>query len=183
MKHDTSEKLFTQKEVDAIVESILPRGEVDVLVVRADGRQERKTVKNVVTYAGLNRIANRAVYAAGTTPFYIIGVGTQTAAHSLGSTQAGLGEVKRKASIITGLSAQSREWIFLNCTLGGAADSVTSVVLDSCGITDFANSYANPSSNTFCNLVNGLGVTLANSDFLNLTVRIRVGSHDVSHSI
>lgn len=183
MNRDTSdEKLYSRKDVDSILESILPRGEVDVLVVRADGREERKTVKNVVTYYGLNRIAARAVTATGNTPYYVIAVGTQTATHSLGSVQAGLGEVLRKTSIVTGASAQSREWIFLNATYGGAADAITSVQLDSCGITDFASSYANPSSISFCNLVNGLGVTLANSDMLNLTVRIRVGSHDIGHS-
>ena len=32
------------------------------------------------------------------------------------------------------------------------------------------------------NAVNGMGVTLGGSDLLDLTVRIRVGSHNLSHS-
>jgi hypothetical protein len=182
MSHDTSEQLYTRQEVAQLLDSILPRGEVDVAVFRGDGTVETKTLRNVVTRYGLNRMANRAVQATGTTPYFVIGVGTQTAAHSLDSTQAGLGEVLRKQSAFTGANAQSREWLFLTCTIGGASDSVTSVALDSCGITDFINSYANPASNTFGNLLNGLGVTLANSDILNLTVRIRIGSHDLGHS-
>jgi hypothetical protein len=153
-----------------------------VKVIRADGSIETKQLRNVVTQYGLNRIANRAMQATGTTPFYVLVVGTATAAHSLGSVQAGIGEVLRKASIVTGASAQSREWMFLNATYGGFADSITSVVLDSCGIADFASSYATATSNCIGNMVNGLGVTLAASDFLNLTVRIRVGSHDLAHS-
>lgn len=182
MSHDTSDRIYTQREVDSLLDSILPRGEVDVEVFRADGAVERKTLRNVVTSRGLNRMANRAVQAAATTPFYVIAVGTQTAAHSLGSVQAGLGEVIRKTSTLTGASAQSREWLFLTCTIGGAADNVTSVFLDSAGIADFPNSYADPSSAILGNLVNGIGATLGTSDFLALTVRIRIGSHDLGHS-
>lgn len=181
MSHDTSDRTYTQREVDNLIDCILPRGECDVRVVRADGSIESKTLRNVVTQYGLNRIANRAIQATGTTPYFVIAVGTQTAAHSLGSVQAGLGEVLRKTAI-GGAGAQSREWLYLTCTMGGFADSVTSVALDSVGITDFPNSYANPSSISFGNMLNGLSVTLANSDLLNLTVRIRIGSHDLGHS-
>src|SRR5690349_20649834 len=62
-------------------------GEWDVKVIRHDGKVEQKTVRNIVTKMGLNHIANRALN--NTTPFYVIGVGTQTAAHSLDSVQAG----------------------------------------------------------------------------------------------
>lgn len=155
------------------------RGEWDIKVVRADGRIEQKTVRNVVTRVGMNRIAHRAV-AADTSPFFYIAIGTATATHSTDSVQAGLGEVKRKASAVGSTQAQSSEWIFLQCTLGGAADSVTSVALDSAGICDFANSHA--STGILGNLVNGIGVTLANSDLLDLTVRIRCGSHNGSHT-
>lgn len=182
MNHDTSDRTYTQQEVDRLVDSILPRGEVDVAVFRNDGSVERKTLRNIVTRYGLNRMANRAVQATGTTPYFALAVGTATAVHTLDSVQGNLGEVIRKTSALTGANAQSREWLFLTCTIGGASDSVTSVALDSCGIADFANSYANPASATLGNLVNGLGVTLASSDILNLTVRIRIGSHDLGHS-
>jgi hypothetical protein len=154
----------------------------DIKVVRADGTIERRTVKNIVTREGLNHIAARAVNNG--TPFYIIGVGTQIAAHSLDSSQAGIGEVLRKTSNFTGATAQSREWIFLQCTIGGASDSVTSVPLDSAFIQTCPVSYAVTanSGGVTGNAVNGMGVTLGGSDLLDLTVRIRVGSHNLSHS-
>lgn len=155
-------------------------GEWDVKIIREDGRIETKTLRNIVTRYGLNRIANRAVQATGTTPFFVIGVGTQTAAASLDSVQAGLGEVIRKSSAIAGANAQSREWIFMQCTVGGFSDSLTGVVLDSAAIMDHPNSHA--STGILANQVNGLAVTLANSDLLDLTVRLRVGSHNFAHT-
>jgi hypothetical protein len=106
-------------------------------------------------------------------------VGTATAAPALTNSQSSMGEVSRKTSINLNGSAQSREWIFLTATWGGAADSVTSVVLDSAGISIGASSLA---TSLLANRVNGMGVTLANSDLLHLTARIRVGSHDVAHT-
>jgi hypothetical protein len=185
MKIDTFDDLLKSvglcraKRVEAMLDDVAIRGEWDIKVVRGDGTIEQKTMRNVVTRAGLNRIAHRAV-AHDTSPFFYIAVGTQTAAHSLNSAQGTLGEVIRKVSAVGSTQAQSREWIFLQCTLGGAADSVTSLVLDSAGISDHANSHA--STGILGNMVNGIAVTLANSDLLDLTVRIRVGSHDVSHT-
>ena len=155
-------------------------GEWVLKVYRADGKIEEKTVRNIVTRMGLNHIANRALLSTGT-PFYVIGVGTQTAAHSLDSTQGGIGEVLRKAAAS---SVQSREWIALQCTIGGAADSVTSVALDTAGMFTFPTSYAITanSGGLMGNAANGLGVTLGGSDLLDLTIRIRIGSHDLSHS-
>jgi hypothetical protein len=155
-------------------------GEWDIEVVRHDGRRERKTVRNTVTAAGLNRIANRAVQATGTSVFFYICVGSTTAAPALTDVQSNMGEILRKSFVATGASAQSREWIFGVCTFGGAADGVTSLTLNCAGIFDHANSHA--TTGVLGNRVNGLGVTLGNSDFLNLTVRMRVGSHDVSHT-
>lgn len=180
MKIDTSEKLYTHEEVSKILDSILPVGEFEAVITRADGRVERRKIRNIVTVAGLNRLANRAVQATGTTPFYIMGIGTATATHSLGSVQAGVGEVSRKASIVSGASAQSREWVFMTATWGGAADSITSVALDTVFISDHPNSHA--STGILLNAAQGLAVVLANSDFLALTGRVRVGSHDLSHS-
>jgi len=151
----------------------------DIKVVRADGNIERRTVKNIVTREGLNHIANRAMTAG--TPFYIIGVGTQTATHSLDSSQAGCGEVSRKSGAT---ATQSREWMYLQATWGGAADSVTSVALDTAFIQTCPVSYAVTanSGGVTGNAVNGMGVTLGGSDLLDLTVRIRIGSHNLSHS-
>lgn len=175
MKTDTSKS-------DMILESHLPvMGEIVVTVYRADGTKEQKILKNVVTRAGLNRIANRAVNAvAGSSPFFYIGVGTQNAVHSLDSAQAGLGEMLRKTSNFVGANAQSREWIFLQATIGGSSDAMTGIQLESVFMTDFQNSSA--ATGIIGAVTNGLGVNLANSDLLDLTYRIRVGSHNLSQS-
>ncbi|MEY4942830.1 MAG: hypothetical protein RL254_1011 [Planctomycetota bacterium] len=138
----------------------------------------RGWIRNQLTASGLNRIANRAVQATGTTPFYILGVGTLTAAASLDSVNFGEVANGRKASISTGATAQSREWLFMTATWAGNADSVTSLALDSGAILCHASSGVG----VVANIVNGMGVTLAASDYLFLTARIRVGSHDLSHT-
>lgn len=148
-------------------------GEFDAKIFRGDGTVEEKHIKNIVTRYGLNRLANRAVNATGTTPAYVIGVGTITAAASLDSTN--FGEVSRKAAAT---ATQSREFFALVATWAGNSDSVTGVALDSVAILDHASS----GQGIVFNIANGLGVTLQASDFLNLTGRIRVGSHNLSHS-
>jgi hypothetical protein len=155
-------------------------GEWDVKVVRADGSVEKKTLRNLVTSAGLNRIANRAVQATGTSVFFNIVIGSTTAAATFTDVQSGMGEMSRKQFIAAGASAQSREWIFGVATWGGAADGVTSKTINCCGLSDHVNSHA--TTGIIGNRVIGLGVTLGDSDFLNLTARIRVGSHDNTHS-
>lgn len=148
----------------------------DVKVVRADGTVEAKTLKNIVTRYGLNRIANRAVQATGTTPFNYVAIGSHTSASSLDSVN--YGEMSRKITTIGSSNAQSREWIFLNATWAGNADGLTSKLIDQAMLCDHANS----GTGIVANIVNGVNVTLADSDFLNLTCRIRVGSHNLSHS-
>lgn len=148
-------------------------GEFEAKIFRADGSVEEKKIHNIVTRYGLNRLANRAVNATGTTPAYVLGVGTVTAAASLDSTN--FGEVSRKAAAT---ATQSREFFALVATWAGNSDSVTGVALDSVSILDHASS----GQGIVFNIANGLGVTLQASDFLNLTGRIRVGSHNLSHS-
>jgi hypothetical protein len=155
-------------------------GEWDVLVTRADGREERKTLRNTITANGMNRIANRAVQATGTTPFFTILVGTISTAPADTDGQPQFGEMIRKTSLTLGANAQSREWIFLTCTLAGAVDGITSKTMNCAGICDFPTSHA--SSGVYGNRVNGLGTTLADSDFLFLTCRIRCGSHNQAHT-
>lgn len=153
-------------------------GEWEVKVTRADGTIETKILRNTVTVTGLNRIAHCAVDSAGGVPNAII-VGTATTAPALTDSQSSMGEVIRKSSSNLGANAQSREWMFLTCTLGGSVDGVTSVTLDSAGITAGTSSLA---TSVLWNRVNGLAVTLGNSDFLALTARIRVGSHNTAHT-
>lgn len=152
-------------------------GEFHAVIFRADGSIEDKGWRqNVVTKWGLNRIANRAVNASS--PAAWIAVGTRTTAASLDTPVTSFGEVSRKQSLVLTTNAQSREWFFMVATWGGDSDSLTGVALESAAICDHANSgqgYA-------WNIVNGLGVTLQQSDVLNLTGRVRVGSHDIDHT-
>jgi len=187
MKIDTS-KMYSGAEVQSflneglgrIAEQVLPFGGFHVRVTRYDGQVEEKFVRNIVLSQGLNRMANRTVQGAGTSPFHVLGVGTATAAHSLGSDQGNWGEVSRKVSNVTGAAAQSREWAFMTQTWAGAADSITSVALDTAFISDLTTSHA--TNGDYLAAAQGLGVTLGNSDFLALTYRVRVGSHDLAHS-
>ncbi|MCX8113669.1 MAG: hypothetical protein N3D71_01160 [Burkholderiaceae bacterium] len=187
MKIDTS-KTYSGEEVERllreagnrIADQILPFGGFDVTVTRYDGRVERRYVRNIVLKEGLNRLANRVVQGTGTSPFYVIGVGTTTAAHTLNSDQPNWGEVSRKTSNVTGASAQSREWAFMTQTWAGAADGITSVQLETAFISDHPNSHA--TTGAYFAAANGLSVVLGNSDFLNLTYRVRVGSHDIDHT-
>lgn len=164
--------------LNGTISAIPVEGYWDVKVIRHDGRVEEKTLRNTVTVTGLNRLAACAVNSAAGVLNAIV-VGTATAAPALTDSQSSFGEVIRKSFITLGASAQSREWFFGVCTIGGAADSVTSVALASAGLTIGTSSLA---TSFIMNRVNGLGVTLGNSDFLNLTARVRVGSHDVAHS-
>lgn len=152
-------------------------GEFLVKVVRADGRVEYSRHPNVVTDRGLNRLANRMVVGATTSVVYVLGLGTQTAAHSLGSVQAGIGEVSRKSAATV---VQSREWFALTMSWAGNTDGLTSVALDSIFITDHPNSHA--STGIIAAVANGLAVTLGASDFLQATYQCRVGSHNLNHS-
>lgn len=150
-------------------------GYFDVKVIRADGRIEERTLRNTVTVTGLNRIAAAAVNSAAGVVNALL-VGSATASPALTDSQSSFGEISRKSIISQG---QSREWFFGVATWGGAADSITSVTLNCAGLTIGVTSLA---TSFIMNRVNGLAVTLGNSDFLNLTVRVRVGSHDVAHS-
>jgi len=151
-------------------------GEVHAVIFRADGSIEDKGWRrNIVTKLGLNRIARRAVDQTSMAQY--LAVGTLTAAASLNAAVTSFGEVSRKISLVGSTAATSREWFFMVATWGGASDVLTGVVLDSAIITDHAASgFGSP-----WNIVNGLAVTLQASDVLNLTARIRVGSHDIDN--
>lgn len=158
------------------LQSMVPvEGYFDVKVIRADGTIEIKTVRNTVAVTGLNRLAACAVNSAAGVINALV-VGSATAAPALTDSQSSFGEVSRKSMIA---QSQSREWFYGVATWAGAADSITSVTLNCAGLTIGTSSLA---TSFIMNRVNGLGVTLGNSDFLNLTVRVRVGSHDVAHT-
>lgn len=147
-------------------------GEFDADVIRADGTIEKRHIDNIVTRRCLNRLASRAITGTGSVAF-ALSIGTLTANASLDSTA--FGEVTRKAAATI---VQSQEWFALTMTWAGNADSLTGVVLMSVAICDHASS----GQGTVWNIANSLNVTLADSDFLTLTGRIRVGSHNLGHT-
>lgn len=174
MTHDTHDKIGGTL-IPVLDDHVPIVGQFDAVITRADGSVEHRVVKNIVTRYGLNRLAHRAVNAATSTPAYVIGVGTVTAAASLDSTVLLFGEVSRKSAVS---ATQSQDWFALVATWAGNTDSLTGVALDSVAILDHASS----GQGIAFNIANGLGVTLQASDFLNLTGRIRVGSHDLGQS-
>lgn len=147
-------------------------GEFSATITRADGSTEHRHIKNIVTRRGLNRLASRAIVGTSSLAF-ALSIGTLTADASLDST--GFGEVTRKAAAVV---VQSQDWFALTMTWAGNADSLTGVVLMSVAIVDHASS----GQGLAYNIANSLNVTLAASDFLNLTGRIRVGSHNLGHT-
>jgi len=156
----------------------------DVVVTRADGRIEKKTLKNQVTYFGMNRLANRGVNTGAVTSAaaYLV-IGTSTLPGTYNSVQSYIGEAGsgRKLACNAGsTNAQSEMWIALTATWAGYVDNIATLLMDSCAISDYASS--SQATGILFNHVNGMGVTLQNSDFLNLTVRIMVGSHNVAHT-
>lgn len=157
-------------------QSIEITGTFRAQVIR-DGEVIKDIIRpNIVVRQGLNRIAFRNANYTNSTAAYIC-IGTQTAAHSLDTTQGTIGEVGRK---IAASAIQSREWFSCVATWAGNADSLTGVAIDTGAMADYANSAAG--SGIIYNATNGLGVTLQASDFLNLTVAIRCGSHNLSQS-
>lgn len=140
-------------------------------ITRHDGSVEVLERRNTLTSAGLNHLALLGITNTNSA-FLYLGVGSQTAAGSLGSTQAGLGEVSRK---IGATQTTSKEFMILVATWAGAVDGVTSVALDS----GAAFNHASSGSGVMLNLVNGMGATLGDSDFLKVQMEIRVGSHNL----
>lgn len=184
MKTTISKYLRRIANTIAPADPVAVDGEYLIRVWRADGRHnggfnliDEKLLKNVVTRAGLNRMANKWVSNAANSAMAYTVIGTQTATHSLDSVQAGVGEVIRK---IAATVTNSREWAYLQNTYGGASDTLTGVALDTVGVSDFASSHA--STGILGSAVNGLGVTLQGSDLLDVTYRARVGSHNLTHS-
>jgi hypothetical protein len=155
----------------SVGDSMIPiKGYWDVKVVRADGSVEEKTLENIVTANGLNLIADRLVLDANSKANWIA-IGSYLSAPALDSSNFGEVVGGRK---IAATVQQSREWAYIQATWGGAADGVTSDDLQQAAMCNHQTS----GTGTVINIVEGLSTVLADSDFLNLTVRIRVGSHN-----
>lgn len=160
-----------KKPSDTVQEFLSVIGKVTRTITRHDGTVEESVMYNQVTKDGLNFLASRGITNTGSAMAYIV-VGTQTAAASLGSTQAGIGEVSRK---IGSTLASSGEVMIAVATWAGAADSVTSVDLRSAGLVNHADS----GQGTLFNQVNSVATILASSDFLRVQVEVQIGSHNL----
>lgn len=123
--------------------------------------------RNVILTAGMDEMAALIAGDASSAVNYLA-VGTVTATASTDSTN--FGEVVRKAGHTVG---SSNEYVICAATYGGAADSVTSLALETAAIGNHASS----GQGELFNMVTGVSATLADSDLLSLTARIRVGSH------
>jgi hypothetical protein len=156
-----------------IGDSMVPvEGYWDVKVVRHDGAVEEKTLKNIVTANGLNLIADRLMNDTGSKAAWLA-VGSWLTSPTLSTSAFGEVVGGRKVGAI---SNSSREWAYNQATWGGAADGITSVDLQQAALCNHQTS----GTGTVVNIVEGLSTVLADSDFLNLTVRIRVGSHNLA---
>ena len=169
MSQNTTEKSI----VDAFYESIDAKGFAIVGIHRAkqgggwhDGQYYR--IDNQVLAAGLNELALGSINSRAL--YNWIAVGTQTATASLGSTWGGEVSRKQGATITT-----SKMTMILVSTWGGAADSVTSLALETCALVNHANS----GSGIPLNILTGVAATLANSDLLSLQMNFGIGSHNL----
>lgn len=165
--------ISSEREIfDKFVSHIQVHGEWNVDIYRADPAggwrlPERRTLHNIVLSGGLDEMAALVAGDAASATQYLA-VGTVTAAASLDSTN--FGEVARKSGHTVG---SSNEFIICAATYGGAADVITSVALETAAIGNHASS----GQGVLFNAVTGVSATLANSDLLSLTCRIRIGSH------
>ena len=144
----------------------------DFDILRANGSLEHKRITNTLTSEGLNKLAQLGITNGTNSAFLYLAIGTQTAASSLGSTQAGLGEISRK---LAATATTSVEFMILVMTWAGAADSITSLDLRTAGACNHASS----GSGQFLNFVNSVATVLAASDFLKITMAVRIGSHNL----
>lgn len=134
----------------------------------ADGRREQYELGNVVTGAGRDALASRAIEDT-TSPFVHMAVGSGTDAGSLGSTDLTFETLRKAATMST-----SNEVIIGVTCWGGAADSITSEYLDEAGLFNHADS----GQGTMLNLLTGIDHTFADSDVVKVQMEVSVGSYD-----
>lgn len=147
------------------------RGRMRITVTRADGTIEERVIENIVTAAGLTELALRTVDNTRSA-FIFLALGTQTAQHSLGSVQGGIGEVERKLGSI---AAGSNEVAVVVATWAGQVDGLTSLDLRTGAIFNHGSS----GSGIMLNAVNSVDTVLADSDFLKLQAEVQIGSHNL----
>lgn len=159
MQHRTPEALGLQEIV---------RAEIYRATSGGFAQPEEVCVNDLITTAGRAWLAKRIGADVGS-PMTHMAVGTTTTAPALGDT--GLpGEIKRKAlSTNSVLTANVYTAVM---TIGGSADSVTSIAITEAGVFNHANS----GQGVCFQRVTFSAVTLGNSDLLKITLETNVGS-------
>lgn len=147
------------------------KGRMRMTITRADGTIEERVTENIVVKDGLNHVALMVIDDAQST-FKYLAIGTQTAQHSLGSVQGGIGEVGRK---LGSLLAGSNEVAVIVATWAGQVDGLTSLDLRTGAMLNHASS----GSGILLNAVNSVATILADSDFLKLQAEVQIGSHNL----
>lgn len=142
------------------------------------GEPEVLCVNDLIVNTGRIYIARRIAGGDATTgasAMVAMAVGTGSVAPALtdGTTPGLYGEVKRKALAIN--SATTNNVYTAVVTLGGAADTVTSIQIQEAGVVNTALS----GQGTLMQRVTFSAVTLADSDLLHLTLQTNVGSNTI----
>jgi len=128
-------------------------------------------VGDLIVNAGRSFIASR-IAANSPDPISHMAVGTVNTAAALANTTL-TGEVARKTLAIN--SAITNNLYTAVCTWGGFADSVTSLQLREAGLFNASGSGAG----TMLQRVTFSTVTLADSDFVSITLKTNVGSNTI----
>lgn len=155
-----------------IVKAEIYRGRHDGYGAQPD---EQVCVGDLIVNTGRQYIARRIAggdsqTAPGSAMAYMA-VGTATGAASLTSITLP-GEIKRKALSLNSAGITASNVYTAVMTLGGAADTVTSLSITEAGIFNHASS----GQGTMMQHVNFAAVILADSDLLKLTLETNVGS-------
>ena len=134
---------------------------------------ETPCVEDTIVTTGRNWLALR-IGPVQNSPMGWMAVGTGTAAPALtdGSTPGLYGEVKRKALSTNTAGITAANIYTAVMTLGGSADSVTSLVIQEAGVANHPNS----GQGTLFQRVIFSQVVLANSDLVKFTLETNVGS-------
>jgi hypothetical protein len=154
-------------------ESLALRELVRAEIFRADGGVEEICVNDLIVNTGRIYLAKRIASGDSVaSAMAYMAVGTVSTAADVANTTL-TGEVKRKA--LSTNSALTNNVYTAVMTLGGAADSVTSLSLVEAGVFNHASS----GQGTMFQRVTFSAVVLANSDLLKITLETNVGSNTI----
>ena len=147
------------------------KGEWTFTVYRANGKIEKMgPLNNLVPDSGSVQFAQKLLDEQTSRSAYIA-VGTVNTVEAMANTTL-TGEVDRK---IMSLNATSANVMVQACTFGGAADTLTGVVLQEAGAFNHASSGQGQMTNRI--VFASSYVTLAASDLLKVEIATTIGSH------